>query len=261
MNEGIRGELSTADLEDMTWRDVADAVRANVPVALPVGSVEQHGHHMPLGTDAFLVHELLRRVTERRPLVIAPPLFFASRSQPRSGGYGRNFAGSTGVRGSVLTEVCHDVLSDFLRMGFRRLLVLNGHYENTSFIFEAMEALEEGGAEGKFLLVNWWEQIRDEDLPRLFPEGFPGWEAEHAGIVETSLMEELLPTKVRADLKTDAPPLRAITYDVLPSRTDTVPPTGVPYRSLPASREMGRYLADVLVERLTAIIHEEFQGG
>jgi creatinine amidohydrolase len=254
-----RGRPTTGCLEDMTWRDVADAIGDEVPIALPVGSIEQHGHHMPLGTDAFLAYELARRVGERHPLVIAPPLVYASRTQPRAGGYGRQFAGSTGICGSTLTSVCRDVLSDFLRQGFRKVLILNGHMENAPFVWEALEALKDGGADGKFVLVNWWEQIREEDLPHLFPEGFPGWEAEHAGVVETSLMEELLPQKVRSDLKTDNPLMRILTYDVLPTPDDIVPPTGVPCRSTPASAEIGRYLAPLLVERITTIVLEEFQ--
>ena len=42
-------------------------------------------------------------------------------------------------------------------------------------------------------MVNWWEQIQPEDIGRIFGANFPGWEAEHAGVAETSLMEELRP--------------------------------------------------------------------
>jgi creatinine amidohydrolase len=251
------GETKTQRLEDMTWRDVADAVRGGVPLVLPIGSIEQHGHHLPLGTDAFLVREVARRLGERRTLVIAPALFYASRSQPRSGGYGRAFAGSVGITGSVLTKLCHDVFEDFLRSGFRKFLILNGHYENTSFVFEALEALAQAAPEAKFVLVNWWEQLATEDVAPAFPEGFPGWEVEHAGVVETSLMEALLASKVRTQLKTDSPPLRRLTYDVLPTPDDVVPPTGVPYRSTPASAEIGSRLADLLVERIARIVAEE----
>ena len=85
MSEAAADESTTAGLEDMTWRDVADAVRSDVPLVLPVGSMEQHGHHLPLGTDGFLVHELARRVGRRHALVIAPPLFFAARSNRAAG--------------------------------------------------------------------------------------------------------------------------------------------------------------------------------
>ena len=150
------------------------------------------------------------------------------------------------------------MVEDYLRQGFRKLLVLNGHFENTPYVFEALEALEVRGAGPKFVLVNWWEQIGSDDLARVFPDGFPGWEAEHAGIAETSLMEALVGSKVRTGLKTDSPPLRRLSYDVLPPPSDVVPPTGVPYRSTPASAQIGDILVDVIVERVLRIVSEEF---
>lgn len=247
--------------EQMTWPDVASAVQAASVAVLPVGSLEQHGHHLPLGSDAFVSFGLARRLAKRRPLVILPPLFYAARSQPRASGVARAFPGSVGLPGAVLTEVCRDVVADLIRSGFRRIVVLNGHYENAGFLFEGIAAAIEGGPDATALLVNWWEQLHDEDLPRIFPEGFPGWEIEHAGIAETSLVEELYPELVREDRKTDDAGTRVLTYDVFPLPADAVPPTGVPARSTPASREIGRYIADVLVERIDASLTREFGTG
>ncbi|MGD0020294.1 MAG: creatininase [Candidatus Limnocylindrales bacterium] len=244
--------------EQMTWPDVASAVQAASVAVLPVGSLEQHGHHLPLGSDALVSFGLARRLAERRPLVILPPLFYAARSQPRASGVARAFPGSVGLHGAVLTEVCRDVVADLIRSGFRRIVVLNGHYENAGFLFEGIASATESRPEATVLLVNWWEQLHDEDLPRIFPEGFPGWEIEHAGIAETSLVEELYPELVREDRKTDDSGTRVLTYDVFPLPPDAVPPTGVPARSTPASREIGRYIADALVERIDAILTREF---
>jgi creatinine amidohydrolase len=244
--------------EQMTWPDVVSATQAAAVAVLPVGSLEQHGHHLPLGSDALVSFGLARRLAERRPLVILPPLFYAARSQPRASGAARAFPGSVGLRGAVLTEVCRDLVADLIRGGFCRIVVLNGHYENAGFLFEGIAAATEGDPEATALLVNWWEQLHDEDLPRIFPEGFPGWEIEHAGIAETSLVEELYPELVRQDRKTDDSGTRVRTYDVFPLPPDAVPPTGVPARSRPASREIGRYIADALVERIDAILTREF---
>jgi creatinine amidohydrolase len=249
---------SPGDLfEQMTWPDVASATQAASIAFLPVGSLEQHGHHLPLGSDALVSFGLARRLAERRSLVILPPLFYAARSQPRASGVARAFPGSVGLRGTVLTEVCRDVVADLIRSGFRRIVVLNGHYENAGFLFEGIAAATESRPDATAILINWWEQLYDEDLPRIFPQGFPGWEIEHAGIAETSLVEELYPELVREDRKTDDSGTRVLTYDVFPLPADAVPPTGVPARSTPASREIGRYIADALVERIDAILARE----
>ena len=244
--------------EQLTWPEVASAVQAACVAVLPVGSLEQHGHHLPLGSDALVSFGLARRLAERRPLLILPPLFYAARSQPRASGVARAFPGSVGLHGAVLTEVCRDIVADLVRGGFRHILILNGHYENAAFLFEGIAAATESGPDATALLINWWEQLHDEDLPRIFPQGFPGWEIEHAGIAETSLVEELYPELVREDRKTDDVGTRALTYDVFPLPADAVPPTGVPARSTPASREIGRYIADALVERIDAILTREF---
>lgn len=247
--------------EQMTWPDVASAAQVASVAVLPVGSLEQHGYHLPLGSDALVSFGLARRLAEHRPLVILPPLFYAARSQPRASGVARAFPGSVGLHGAVLTEVCRDVVADLIRSGFRRIVILNGHYENAGFLFEGIADATESRPEATVLLVNWWEQLRDEDLPRIFPEGFPGWEIEHAGIAETSLVEELFPELAREDRKTDDSGTRVLTYDVFPLPPDAVPPTGVPARSTPASREIGKYIADTLVERIDAILTREFGAG
>jgi len=252
MNDG-----DAALFEEMTWPEVAAAAAASAVAVLPVGSLEQHGHHLPLGSDAIVSFGLAQRLGRRRPMVILPPLYYAARSQPRASGVARAFPGSVGLHGQALTEVCRDLVADLFRSGFRHVLVLNGHYENAGFLFEGLASASEDHPGTTALLVNWWDQLRDADLPRIFPDGFPGWEIEHAGIAETSLVEELRPDLVRQDRKTDDPGTRVLTYDVFPLPADAVPPTGVPARSTPASRDIGRYIADALVDRIDAILTRE----
>jgi creatinine amidohydrolase len=52
------------------WRD------KHRTVILPVGSVEEHGPHLPLGTDTFHALEVARRIAEARPVLVAPPLYY-----------------------------------------------------------------------------------------------------------------------------------------------------------------------------------------
>ena len=249
-------------LEYMTWEQAHAAAAANRVLIVPVGSVEQHGPHLPLGTDAIVAYELGRRVARQTGSVVAPALYYAARSSPRSGGGGRSFAGSTGVTGRTLIELVKDVTAEFCRTGFRRLAYLNGHYENTTLIYEALaEVADQNSADCKLILVNWWEQIETGDLAHIFGDHFPGWEAEHAGVAETSLMEELRPDLVRSDLKAEGGVARLVTYDIFPPPPDIVPPTGVPWRSDLASPQIGRYLADALTRRVGDIVSREFPSA
>jgi creatinine amidohydrolase len=246
-------------LEHMTWYEAEAARGDRRLLVIPTGAIEQHGPHLPLGTDAIVAFELARRVARRHGSVVAPAMYYMARSSPRSGGGGRSFPGSTGVEGQTLIALVHDVTSEFFRSGFRNIAYLNGHYENSQLVYEALtDAIEPYQQTCKAIMVNWWEQIRLEDIGRIFGEDFPGWEAEHAGVAETSLMEELCPQLVRTSLKGEGGTARLATYDIFPTPSDVIPPNGVPWRSDPASPQIGQYLADVLVDRIAGIFNREF---
>jgi creatinine amidohydrolase len=246
-------------LEHMTWNEAQAALGDHRLLIIPTGATEQHGPHLPLGTDAIVAFELARRAARRQGSVVAPAMHYTARSSPRSGGGGRSFPGSTGVTGQTLIAIVRDVTSEFFRSGFRRIAYLNGHYENSQLVYEALtEAIEPYQKTHKAIMVNWWEQIQPEDIGQIFGENFPGWEAEHAGVAETSLMEELRPDLVRTGLKGEGGTPRLAAYDIFPPPSDVIPPNGVPWRSDPASPQIGKYLAGVLVDRISDIFEREF---
>jgi creatinine amidohydrolase len=245
-------------LELMTWPEVREEIDAGTPIALPVGAIEQHGPHLPLGTDGFIPYRLALRVAATRRLVVAPPVFYGAYSRPRTGG-GRHFPGSVGLPGRTLEQVVRALVEDWMRQGFHEVLVLNGHWENAWTLLEALEqAVEPYRATHKAVLVHWWDQVRDEDVRALFGEVFPGWEVEHASITETSMMEVLAPELVRTELKADGGAKRLVTYDIFPAPEDVLWPNGVGFSAVPASAEFGARLVDLLVERIGAIVDDEF---
>ncbi len=121
-----------------TYEEVAEAIGQRSVLVLPVGSVEQHGPHLPLNTDTITATRLAHSIGTSRPLVVAPAFEYATASQPRSGG-GRQLTGSIGLPVSVVAGVLSAVISEFLRQGFPYIMVLNGHMENIPPIFEALE--------------------------------------------------------------------------------------------------------------------------
>jgi creatinine amidohydrolase len=255
----MAARASEVVLERMTWQEAQGAAEQGRVLIIPVGATEQHGPHLPLGTDAIVAFELACRVAGDADAIVAPAIYFAARSSPRSGGGGRSFPGSTGVTGRTLISMVKDVTEEFFRTGFRRVAYLNGHYENTSLLYEALtELLDQHPSGHKAILVNWWEQLVPADVDRIFGSNFPGWEAEHAGVAETSLMEELRPDLVRGDAKGEGGVARVTSYDIFPPPPDVIPPTGVPWRSDLAKGEIGKYLADALTARIGGILATEF---
>jgi creatinine amidohydrolase len=248
-------------LEQMTWLEVRTEIEAGTPIVLPVGAIEQHGPHLPLGTDGFIAQHLATEAAARRRVIVAPPMFYGAYSRPRSGG-GRHFPGSVGLPGRVLEQVVRFVVDDFLRQGFGKVAILNGHFENAWTLLEAAEQASEPYHEtSKVLLVNWWDQVDAGDVQNIFGDSFPGWAAEHASITETSMMEAFAPQLVRAGLKQAGGAERVISYDIFPAPDDILWPNGVGFSALEASADTGKALVTLLTDRLTAILDREFPEG
>ncbi|MDR7420259.1 MAG: creatininase [Armatimonadota bacterium] len=249
-----------SDLSRIAWPEFADRIARDI-VAVPVGSIEQHGPHLPLGVDAFIPSHLALRLAARLPMLVAPPLWYAGPSDPVSGG-GQRFPGTLAVRGVTLIALAQDVLEEFFRHGARRIALLNGHFENTAFLAEAARrVLAPTDTSGrKAVILNWWEHVPDSALHRLFPEGFPGWEVEHASLTETSLMQAMAPDLVHPERlpRDSAPGQPAPRHKVFPEPVGLVPPSGILYTARGASAERGEALVAVILDALEGILRAEF---
>jgi len=242
----------------MTWPEVAAAAEAGVPVVLPVGSTEQHGPHLPLNTDSLLPVGIALEVAKRRPLVVAPPISFGARSRPLSGG-GEGFPGTLSLRATTLISTVTEILQALIRSGFRRLCVQNWHYENAAYLWEACDLAAVGSTDVRILLLeNPMPDFSAEELAELFPAGFPGWDVEHASIMETSLMLVLHPELVRLDQIVDDEAKRHPTWDVIPPPADFIPSSGVLWHPSEASEQIGRRFLEAIAGRLDEALRTEF---
>ena len=126
--------IQTNEMKYMTWKEYE--ARPDAAIALCVGSVEQHGPHLPMSCDALIAYRFACALAETMDLIVAPELFFGYRSQPASGG-GLHFPGTTSLSGETLIHLLDDILEDFYRQGRKRFVIVDGHYENQSFAAEA----------------------------------------------------------------------------------------------------------------------------
>jgi creatinine amidohydrolase len=242
--------------EHMTWEEYRDEVGHRI-VILPVGSFEQHGPHLPLNVDVVIPMNFATRVAERINGMVLAPITYGYKSHPTSGG-GQLFPGTTSLDGVTLIHLVLDILRETYRHGGRRFLIMNGHYENVAFITEAIDLFMRDSPDSKVLLVGWWEQISDELVEEVFAgAGFPGWDTEHAGITETSLMQLFAPELVREDKIIDDQSERKPTYDIYPTPDDIIPNSGVLYKATFASQEKGEKVAKHVTERIIQIVHDE----
>lgn len=251
-------------MQEMTWPEFQERVGTEI-VMLPTGSLEQHGPHLPLGVDVIIPTNLALRTAERLGQgIIAPALGYGYKSQPTSGG-GPLFPGTTSFDGVTLILALRDILRDLARQGARKFLVFNGHYENVAFVTEAAELLiRDHNPDGdiKLVIVSWWDLISDEVRDACFAEiGFPGWDTEHAALVETAMMRVFASELVRDDLVVDDQAERIPNYQVFPPPPDIIPASGVLYKATYGTRERGEMIVDQVVDEIVAIARREFTEG
>jgi creatinine amidohydrolase len=144
------------------------------PVALwPVGAIEPHGPHAPLGTDTLISVGMCERAAARlNDAIVLPPLPFGVTR------YGAAFAGAIGISEQTLRAMVLDVAKSVAENGFRRLVIVNNHFEPEQ-VATLRAAADEAGA-------LYLDLVRRRNAERLTDEFRRG--SCHAGRYETSLV-------------------------------------------------------------------------
>ena len=248
-------------MAEMTWPEIEAAAQRGAVAIWSVGSTEQHGPHLPVSVDTVIPVGLSLRLASILDLVIVPAQQFGFRSRPLSGG-GQGFPGTTSLRAETLIAVVADVVGELARSGFERIALVNWHGENVNLLWAGVDrAREQGrlGASRVQLIERVFNAFAPEEMDFLFAdarEGFPGWPAEHAAIMETSLVMALRPDLVRAEkIADDRSELRPF-YELIPTPPEHIAPSGVLAEASKASAEKGERLAGLIVERLAAALVE-----
>jgi creatinine amidohydrolase len=248
-------------MSSLTWVEYQQRLQDRQTVVfIPCGALEQHGPHLPLGTDALLSTAVAQSVAERSGGIVAPTFSYGYKSQPKSGG-GQHFPGTTSLDGQTLSHMMRDVVLELARQGALKLVVVDGHYENQWFLTEGIElALRQVGVDSglRVMRLEYWDFFTEAVLDKVFPEGFPGYALEHAAVIETSLMLHFYPDLVRLDLIPDEKPAEFPPYDVFPLRPEWVPRSGVLSSAKTASVEKGIVMAAELGDRIAAAVRSEF---
>ncbi|OIH82537.1 creatininase [Arthrobacter sp. UCD-GKA] len=259
--------MTSVFLEDLDAETYAAIVaKEGSTVIIPTGATEQHGPHMPLGVDAMLSKAIAGVVAERAGAVVAPVFAYGYKSQPRSGG-GNHRIGTTSLGAASLTGMVDDVVSSFLGQGFSHVVVLNGHFENYQFIYEGLDNAvsrardRAAGANSRAVLLSYWDFVDEATLEQVFPEGFLGWDIEHGGVLETSLMLLLHPEKVDMSRVVDHPPAKLTPYDIFPEDPARTPDSGCLSSAMGASAERGQLLLDAVTSQVAAALEGELSLG
>ena len=147
-------------LERMTWPEVEARIAGGVDAVLvPIGTTEQHGHHMPLDTDCVIARSLCARAaelgeTEGVSVLVAPTL------NVTLSWYHMQFPGSMRLSTTTFLQVFREVCDSLVHHGFERLIAVNGHGGNIAALTVAVNHYFETTGRRVFL-VQWWDLAAD----------------------------------------------------------------------------------------------------
>jgi len=188
--------LPTRYWAEMVWPDFKTADMADVVAVLPVAAVEQHGPHLPLGVDFFLMQGYIERVVARLPDDL-PVLFLPTQAIGTSIEHS-DFPGTLSLSAPTLIQMLREIGACVHKAGCRKLVLLNSHGGNVALLNAVAHALR--AEHQMFVVMASWHRFG-------YPDGL--FSAEelvhgiHAGDIETSLMLSFWPDLVRRDAASD----------------------------------------------------------
>ncbi len=185
--------------QDMTWKDFQTRDMSNMIAVLPLAAIEQHGPHLPLGTDVMIMRGYLERVLARLPGDLG--VLFLPVQETGTSDEHIEFPGTLSLAPQTLMRMLTDTGGSVYRTGCRKLVMLNSHGGNSSVIDLAARQLRR--AHGMLVVSASWHRFGYPDGMFDQPELIHGI---HGGDIETSLMMAFRPDLVREDMIADFPP-------------------------------------------------------
>lgn len=177
------GLASSYDLTRLSWSEVEQVLKDEPRLLFAVGSLEQHGRHLPLGTNVLIADRVVHDVSESAGVLRAPTLEYGVRAPTW-----RDFPGAAGLRRKTLHRAVNELLAAWEAAGIEELIVVTANrYE------QHLDALLMALTSEATTTVIDLRSIPVDDIL----DGDP--ESEHGGELETSLLLHLAPEQVRRD--------------------------------------------------------------
>ncbi|MDQ3859410.1 MAG: creatininase family protein [Actinomycetota bacterium] len=226
-------------LEELTWPEIAELLAAGDDLCLlPVGATEQHGRHLPVGTDTIIADAVCREASARTGVPLLPTVAVSSSQAHTS-----KWPGTLALPPRLLVAAVVEIGRWARASGFGRLLLLNAHVGNVAPLKIAVDELRHM----RELLVgvlNWYDLT--PEIAEFVTEDAADWHAHRA---ETALMLHLRPELVRTDeIRDDPDRTGALVFSYTVAETSREGVTGSPSG---ATAEDGAVLFERVVESLS----------
>lgn len=234
---------SSHHLLDYDSRTLERRVRENPIVIVPVGALEAHGPHLPLGADQLQAESTADALASRLGALVAPTVPYGNCAGTRP------FPGTVSLSLGTLARLVHELLEELARTGFRRILVLSGHAAQGH-----MAALREGADEAvRAVPALQVVVLSDYDFVYELRGQLSPTNDGHGGLLETSRVLSMRPDLVGADR-----PKVEYRYSRFRVGDPTVEewPESVIGDTASASSELGARVQAHVLDRLEATVRE-----
>lgn len=186
--------------EEVCGFEVQQTISERALAILPLGSLEFHGPHNPLGSDSIIISGIAERVALRSNALLFPGVTFT-----QCPAHTAHFQGTISIRPEVMTTYFAEILRNILRLGFRKVFILNGHDGNIGPGRGAIAEVANENKDAALLLASWWEFLPGDLMKGLgmFHQGNGGH--GHGGPLETSAVAAFRPDLVHTEKARDLP--------------------------------------------------------
>jgi len=245
---------------EQSWPKI-EALDKNLPVVISLGSIEQHGKHLPLCVDTVQV----TTIAERAEKILGDRAIFVPTLWLGSSDHHKDFPGTITVAPSLYSEMIMQLSRSILRAGFWRIFFLNGHGGNETPGAQALTELvaEDDQADAGYLVFSsWWQLAKDAIAPQKHDMATAG--VSHACEYETSLMLAIRPELVETELASDTTPVLAGPWFTVAGggkvrmfrRFHRLTATGSLGQPTAATSAKGAAMLDAIVEDVVAFVRD-----
>ncbi len=239
---------------ELTWPEAKERFQQVDIALLPVGSIEQHGPHLPLDTDAFDANYLARRIAEAcsdpKPLVLPNISYGVSYHHDE-------FKGTVSISNDTLAKLVYDIGISVSRNGIKKLVIINGHGGNSPALNYAAQMINRDAH--IFVCVDTGE-TSDVDIYALVETP----NDVHAGEIETSTTLAVRPHLVKMDqARREVPEFSSRYLDFTSKRgvlwyayTRKISRSGVMGDPTKASAEKGKKIWEMMITHLVGLVED-----
>jgi creatinine amidohydrolase len=189
----VKAQDLSVQLEELTAVQFKEAVKKSSQTAiLPIGVLEKHGPHMPLGTDVYTAREMALRAAEIEYAVVFPWYYFSQINEAR------HQPGTIAYSPELIWKVLQETLNELSRNGFKKIIIINGHGGNAAFLeYFGISQL----SEKRDYALYWYKPAYDREvIKQAEAVSMHDPVNQHAGNRETSMVESIVPELVHPDL-------------------------------------------------------------